>query len=329
MNILAFSPSTRKVWIDRRAINPAYQLMAYLVARLSWEYNIYTIDKSFSPVYSMKRYTGQKIDAVISIGAIYNLSDTTKKLSFDPNYSRHKRIFEIAEITKEVFDKYNPPHINMCVDVNKWSQELTEMFGKEPDAYITEQEMGWQTYLYHYCHAIYKNQKQFHRKEDRFFYAGGAKNRTEDFLRLTKDIDMTKLIAGGGWNDILSKEDNYWLLGYIKFPECLQICIDSKYSVVFQTKEGNEQNWITGKLFMNIGTEVIGFIDKDYDREGIYVPKDSVLRVSNGEEINDKVYTLPYSKLIKEQQKIVKPKWSYVEGTYVRPFIRKVRKLLK
>jgi hypothetical protein len=272
----------------------------------------------------MKKYNGEHIDCVISIGAIYTLSDTKKKLKFDPNYSRHKRIFKIAKITNEVFDKYDPLHINLCVDVSKWSQELTEMFGKEPDTFVTEQEMKWQTFLYLYCHrrTICNN------KGDEFFYAGGAKNRVARFLELTKGIDKLKTIAGGGWKDVLSKEDRYWMLGYIPFSQCLAMSRFAKWSIVFQTEQGNIENWITGRLFMNLATKMIGFVDKEYDKEGMYVRRDSLLRVSDSDEINAKIRMFKYGELILEQEKMIKSHWLEWE-TYTKPFEKKIRGLLK
>jgi hypothetical protein len=324
MNILTFSPSTRKVWTDKRAVNPAYFLMATLVANLSEKYNVYSIDESFSPVQKMKKYKGEHIDCVISIGAIYTLSDTKKKLRFDPDYSRHKRIYTIAGITKDVFDKFDPLHINLCVDVSKWSQELTEMFGKAPNLYITEQEMKWQTYLYKHC----LSHRFILSKSDDFFYAGGAKNRIDRFLTLTKGIEKRKLIAGGGWKGALSKENHYWSLGFINFPKCLAMCQSSKWSLVFQTHEGNIQNWITGRLFMNIATKMVGFIDKEYDKEGMYVPERSKLRVESDDEINYLMKSYTYEYLIAEQEKMIKSHWIQWE-TYTKPFEKKIRKLLR
>jgi len=330
MNILIFSPSTRMIWIDKRALNPAYQLIAYLAASLSKnkDYTVYTVEKSFRPVMKVKPYKGQKIDLVISIGALYVLSDTTKKIKLDPNFPRHKRMLDIAKTVWVVFSKWCPPHINLCVDVNAWSDELTKLFGRRPDHYISEQEMGWQTFLYHYCNRVYKS-TSLKDMGDGFFYAGSAKNRVDDFLRLTEGLSMTKVVAGSGWEKALGGRNKYVLLGFQKFfPNVITRYLTSRWSVVFQTYEGNASGWITGRLFMNIGCRVVGFVDREYDKKCKYVPKNSILRVKDAEEIERRMRGFSYERLLAEQGKIIDPRWEDFDLSYVMPFERKVSKLI-
>ena len=63
INILIFSPSARKVWVQplKKVLNPSYWLLAYLAARLSDIYNVFTITKSFDPVSKVKQYNDEKI----------------------------------------------------------------------------------------------------------------------------------------------------------------------------------------------------------------------------------------------------------------------------
>ena len=328
MNILVFSPSTRMVWTDaKRALNPAYQLIAYLTATLSkyQEYTVYSVTQSFKPVMNMKPYKGQKIDMVISLGALYVLSDTTKKIKLDPNFPRHKRMIDAGEIVREVFDKWNPMHINLCVDVNKWSDELTEIYGKAPTYYITEQQEGWTTFLYHYCNRLYQSANMT--KPTDFFYAGSAKNRGDSFLRLTENLDMQKVIAGSGWDRVAGRRGGYVLRGFQKFyPYVVTQMLNAKYTVVFQTAQGNEEGWLTGRLFMGMGTRTVGFIDREYDKYCLTVRKNSILRVSDADDITGRIKRYGYKRLLAEQEKMIVPQWENFYDFYVNPFKRRIRK---
>lgn len=309
----------------KRILNPSYWLIAYLAARLSDEHNVFTISKSFDPVARVQQYRGGPIDVVVSIGAAY--SPATCAVQINKGFAQAERAFEIGHITCGVFEHYKPRHINLCVDVRPWFDRLTEVFGTEPDAYITEQEMGWQQAGYLINNSVWT--KGRYAKRDIFFFSGGAKSRQERFLQLTRTLPGRKIIHGGGWDDILTPADGYELAGFQQWFDSVQVFMEAKYGCVLHEPLGNERGWITAKYFEHLGARTIGFVDSLYDSGHLYIPADSMFRVGSAEEIADKIKTVGYDKLLTAQLKCVRQEWGDLEGFYVRPFLKKFREVMK
>lgn len=330
LNILVFSPSARKVWVQpmTKILNPSYWLIAYLSARLADIHNVYTIDKSFSPVGKMKRYADEKIDVILSVGASYNPG--TLKAEFNEGFPAHDRAFEIGHITKSVVAKHKPLHINLCVDVRPWFDNLTKVFGTEPDVYITEQEMQWQQVGYLMNDMLWrkkllgKKYEPSYYKDEIFFFSGGVKSRQDRFLYLTKSVTRSKIIHGGGWDKYLKEEDGYFCAGFKPYFESVQRMLDAKWGLVIHEPLGNEQGWITAKLFEHFGSRTIAFVDSQYDKNELYVPKNHVLRVDKPDDIENKIKEIGYDNLLSEQEKLIKPEWADLESFYVKPFFMKV-----
>ena len=325
-NILVYSPSARRIWVQpfKRILNPSYWLIAYLAARLADIHNVYTIEKSFSKVGKMHRYKDEKIDIVVSVGASYN--PATLRAEFNKEFPAHDRAFEIGDITKRVFKKNNPQHINLSVDVRPWFDNLTKVFGKEPDQYITEQEMNWQQVGYLITDKLYHQYKKI--KQDIFFFAGGIKSRQDRFLELTKNIQTTKIIHGGGWDKYLKREDGYICEGFNQYIKSVQTMLKAKWGLVIHEPLGNERGWITAKFFEHLGSRTIGFVDSQYDKDELYIPKNHILRVDKPDDIQNKIDKVGYATLIKEQNKLIKEEWADLEKFYVKPFFKKFNSLI-
>lgn len=321
LNVLLFSPSARKVWVQpmTKILNPSYWLIAYLSARLGDIHNVYTIEKSFSPLGKVKTYRDEKIDVIVSIGASYNPG--TLKAEFNKGFPAHDRAFDIGYITKRVFKRDNPLHVNLCVDVRPWFDSLTEVFGKEPDAYITEQEMKWQQVGYLMNNALWERSNK--RKLDYFFFSGGVKSRQDRFLHLTKNINRRKVIHGGGWDKYLKKEDEYICEGFNQYHVSVKKMLEAMWGLVIHEPLGNQEGWITAKLFEHLGSRTIAFVDSQYDKGEIYIPKNHVLRVDTPDDIELKINSIGYDALLEEQNKLIKPEWGDKESFYVKPFLEK------
>lgn len=316
--ILIFSPSSRKVWIDiHKALNPSYFIIAYLAARLGDRYEVYTIDKSFSPVGKVKHYTGQPVDCVVSIGASYN--PATLKAEFNKGFAPHDRAFEIAYITQRVFNKYKPLHVNLCVDVRKWFDELN-LFGPPPDIYITEQEMGWQAVGY-----MVNSRLGHPPKRDTFFFSGGVKSRQYRFKYLTQGIKLPKIIHGGGWSKHL--DSTYACAGFTPWVDSVKEMLRARYSLTLHEELGNQQGWVTAKLFENFGARVVTFVDAEYDRFNMYVPEDYLLRVDHAPDCQNLINLYGYDRLLMKQNALINPKWADLDGFYVIPFLNKFQQI--
>lgn len=327
IKILLFSPSTRKVWVQpmTKVLNPSYWLLAYLSARLSDIYDVYTITKSFDAVGKVKHYRGEKIDILLSIGASYN--PATLKAEFNKGFPMHERAFEIGEITKKVNAKFKPYHVNINVDVRKWFDGLTDVFGVIPDEYITEQEMGWQQVGYLLNNSIYQKSNKIKTKD--FFFSGGVKSRQKQFLELAEDLKLIKEVDGGGWDKYLKKDKGFICNGFTQWNESVIKMIKAKYSVTLHEPLGHTEGWITAKLFENFGARTVNFIHNDYDKNYIYVPKNYKLRVSNSLEIEELINKYGYEKLLKYQNEIIKEEWGDLEEFYVKPFLKKFSQLVE
>ena len=317
--ILIFSPSSRKVWTDiRKALNPSYFIITYLAARLADHYPTYTITKSFDPVGNVKQYNGQHIDCMLSLGASYNPGTLTAE--FNRGFAPHERAFEIADITQRVFKRYNPLHVNLCVDVRRWFDALN-IFGPPPDVFITEQEMQWQQAGY-----LVNSRLPRPLKRDIFFFSGGVKSRQDRFLYLTQSLTLPKLVHGGGWSDYLPSP-TYETPGFMPWKDSVSQMLRAKYSLTLHEPIGNEAGWITAKLFENFGAQTVTFVDRHYDRHQQYVPADHVLRVDAPEDISSKIKTLGYDKLLHQQTQLINPAWADLEQFHVKPFLTRFAKL--
>lgn len=327
INILIFSPSARKVWVQplKKVLNPSYWLLAYLAARLSDIYNVFTITKSFDPVSKVKQYNDEKIDIIVSIGASYN--PATLKAEFNKGFPMHERAFEIGEITKKVNHKFNPYHVNINVDVRKWFDGLTEVFGIVPDEYITEQEMEWQKVGFLLNNKIYSESRKI--KNIDFFFSGGVKSRQKQFLEMTKTLPFQKQIDGGGWDKYLKIEDGFVCNGFIQWFDSVQKMIRAKYSVTLHEPLGHNEGWITAKMFENMGARVVNFIHSDYDKYNLYLPKDYLLRVSTSDEIIKLTNEFGYNELLEYQNKFINKEWANLEKFYVQPFFKRFEKSIE
>lgn len=325
MNILTYSPSSRKIWTQpqTRVLNHVYWLLPYLMGKLADDINVFTIDKSFSPVGKMKHYKGEKIDMIVSLGASY--SPATLNAQFTKGFSRHERIFEVGEIVKNVKAKFNPLDVNLAVDVRTWFPQLTEIFGGEPEIFITEQVMKWQQVGYYYNNKVYKSKKW--KKQKFFFFAGGQKKRGESFLNYTKNLKLPKIIHGGGWEDLLKESDNFTLHGFQHFRESLKYKCQAMYGLVLHEPIGNEAGWITSKFFEYLGTDTVCFVANEYDKGNLYIPKDYILRVNNAEEINELISKYGYEYLLKEQRKLINKEWANFDKWFYLPFKQEIEKI--
>lgn len=326
INILIFSPSARKVWVQplSKILNPSYWLLAYLAARLSERYNVYTVTKSFDPLLNVKEYKDNKIDILLSIGASYN--PATLKAEFNKGFPMHERAFEIGEVIKKVVLKFNPYHININVDVRTWFDGLTEVFGTKPDVFITEQEMNWQQVGYLINNNIWQKSKKI--KNIDFFFSGGVKSRQNEFLQLTKNLSLKKEIDGGGWDKYLKAEDGFICNGFTQWIDSVSKMVRAKYSVTLHEPLGTKEGWITAKLFENWGARVVNFIHSDYDNKNIYIPADYKLRVSSSDEIEKIIKDNKMAELIEYQEKHIRKEWADLENFFVNPFFKRFEKEL-
>lgn len=324
-NILIFSPSARMVWLEpEKSLNPSYWIITYLATSLTRDYNVYTVG-SIKPQGVIKDYNGERIDVVVSIGANYN--PATLKCDFKEGFSRHEKAFEIGRKTRWVFEVFNPLHINLCVDVRKWFPELTLMFGKEPDVYMTEQEMQWQQAGF-YCMNRLLQKDVALVKTDTFFFSGGVKSRAKEFVVMTANLPFKKLVHGGGWEKYLSKEDGYECAGFQKWKDSADCMIKAKYGVVLHEPLGNKENWVTAKFFEYLGAGIVAFVSRQYDFSEMYITHDYLLRVDNADEANYLIKQYGYDNLLAYQNKLIKTEWKDIEGFYVQPFLNCIKQTI-
>lgn len=311
------------MWVSpiHRILNPSYWLLGRLLQNLAEDETVYVVSDSMTPVGRMLPYRGQPVDKIVVMGVAY--SPGAIGSSFKKGYVRHERAFRIAEIVRRAYEQFRPEVVELTVDVRRWYQDAADCFGFWPDRVITEQEMRWQQVGYLLTHELAR-QNRFTRQR-RFAFSGNAKQRYPKMIRYMEHLPIPATIHGGGWEPHLGQMDHVWLEGTQPYWRSAHLMLSSQYGLTLHEPVGEEAEWITAKFYENLGTDLVNFVDLDYDRGELELPHSHPLRVESGEELRDKIEARPYEEWNKLQRELIDPSWLDWRGWYYLPFRERLR----
>ena len=318
MNILTFSASPKKIWVDnpRRMLNPSYWLLGALMKRLARDMTVFVVPESMDATGRLKMYRGEKIDMMVIMGVAY--SPPTIGSSFKRGFVRHRRAFDIGCVVSRVYERDRPLVVLLTVDVRGWYRDATECFGLEPDTVITEQEMRWQQVGYYVARKL--SSARMPDKQMRLGFSGHAKKRYSKFRLYMETLPIPAVVDGGAWENHLGHLPNVTLRGTKPFVESAAMLLDSQVGFVLHEPVGEVAGWITAKFFENLGFGCIAFTDKDYDSGGVVLPHDHSLRVTSPADLAANLRKFDYDSWVELQNELVDPAWMDFDAFFYEPF---------
>jgi hypothetical protein len=323
VNVLTFSASPRKIWVDQldRMLNPSFWLLGALMKRLSYDATVYTITDSMNPCGMIKPYVGQPIDKIVIMGVAYSPANLGS--SFKKGYPLHQRAFDIAAIAQRAIARWKPEIVLLTVDVRGWYADASACFGFEPDRVITEQDMRWQEIGYYVAHNL--RASRMVGKKSQLGFSGHAKLRYEKMAAYMAAVPVPVVIHGGGWDKPMEPLSHVKLCGTQDFIDSARMLSESQFGFVLHEPMGEAAGWVTAKFYENLGFECIAFTDAAYDSGERALPADHFLRVHTPDELHDKISTVQmtqsYKAVIRDQNKLIDPRWLDFDGYYYRPFL--------
>ena len=271
----------------------------------SWSYEVTQLMKIFA-------HFGNECYILSPSDYIEGSTDRIYKGSFEMKFDRvfffsgvyNDQVYEdLLKIDSENIDFY-------FTDLRLWpAQKYTDKFRR-----VYSIQRDYKNRLYAGNNETYLFQQQVRplkEKDIYFYYGGGERNRLE---KIFEYIIRPKVVWTG--------KSSYFNMDTRLYDrnEYLDHMDRAKYSICIVDKDYSSTHALTQRHYENIIHNIISFVDKDFDQFQFIIPEEHFLRVSNYQELHDKMgflnhSPLDYAKLLKQQREFLKSE--YIDGSYV------------